>query len=1040
MIEEIVYTSAPRGLKPGSRGFCTVASTPGMAGPLATLLESLSGYRHLVEPGSSTEGQNPTVYNHFKLRVGGRSIAILSRVADAGHDYSGRTNKLAHHIALTAGRPITAAGPVATQQHEGFHETTWSGEPRLIEVDRVIPEISNEAAACNYWNQITGDAGWGGVVAGRVAEKPSGDVWIIYPAGLDMLRLLGESFALLPAAKRWEVTYTTFFTKLPPGVECRIRCVVDGTAEASQARKRYELNVIDLCGPLGEPPAGVWTEVARTGQRPQPPKQQPPKQKPPKQQPLELQLDHPTDLEPAPVFGDDDQFELESPELQLSPSPLPPLLSAGGPSRGPRSGRRWMIAAAAVVVLLLIVIGLGSVVLLKTKSARRDLPDDVEQSTSSKETSDEDISDGKAEAGKPSLGELDRELEALKVASAALKENTTNKKEKFKKDKETKLKRYTAQLKKLSDNDGNGEQEPDISTSFDDYQNNIAEVKVNWKQVLANWEVVEMRANNHFYNLGDVLSTTPTDRGQELRDRIKRSIENREEPFENVRVRWNKELEDIKNLKDLELQEKESVELEDLQYKLSKLVEKLKLLAEATGELQPDVQYVKKNLKDIEDEQGLCITTLNAMIGDLEGPDGISGKLGELARREQDQTQSLESTLKQLDLLEEQNSISSLRAQLQEHRKKLQDIIADHEVEIELTNLLTKVLENSQENSNKPLGLDEPDDQRGSNDQHEPIDSRFELVPETAQLFLPRSKKQPLVMIDRTRITPTEIWLCTIDTLTAEEGEELPVGVDLLRVEIAESELKGSPSIDLKNNDDRYGNLLRHSILMLDIKEGDIVSKEGRIRFSKPRFAPAANLSNLPPQHGPQPPSRLNFSLEDSDFFPEASVFIRVASLGELKDPKPRDLNEATNAEGIFLTVPINKDFDINVKIKMERTRDDWQVSLTIADVVVKDVPELPPGVFSPPQPIGFQQNPQWPPLASVNNGAPEDKQKAERWNQFLGDVQVSWGNLLRDYETKPLFNYEVYIPLENKDGQPEEVELVIITSGPDGIDGGEQP
>ena len=35
MSQEIVYTSAPKGLKPGSSGFCTVASTAGMARNLA---------------------------------------------------------------------------------------------------------------------------------------------------------------------------------------------------------------------------------------------------------------------------------------------------------------------------------------------------------------------------------------------------------------------------------------------------------------------------------------------------------------------------------------------------------------------------------------------------------------------------------------------------------------------------------------------------------------------------------------------------------------------------------------------------------------------------------------------------------------------------------------------------------------------------------------------------------------------------------------------------------------------------------------------
>jgi hypothetical protein len=41
MSQELHYTSVPRGLKPGTRGFCTVAVTPQMPGPLVERLENL---------------------------------------------------------------------------------------------------------------------------------------------------------------------------------------------------------------------------------------------------------------------------------------------------------------------------------------------------------------------------------------------------------------------------------------------------------------------------------------------------------------------------------------------------------------------------------------------------------------------------------------------------------------------------------------------------------------------------------------------------------------------------------------------------------------------------------------------------------------------------------------------------------------------------------------------------------------------------------------------------------------------------------------
>ena len=97
MIEEIVFTSAPRGLQTGKKGFCTVAATPNMSAKLLRFLESSSGYRHLNAPG---DAGNPVVRSHVKVSLGGRTQHVISRVGDAGMDYSQRSNKIAHHIAL----------------------------------------------------------------------------------------------------------------------------------------------------------------------------------------------------------------------------------------------------------------------------------------------------------------------------------------------------------------------------------------------------------------------------------------------------------------------------------------------------------------------------------------------------------------------------------------------------------------------------------------------------------------------------------------------------------------------------------------------------------------------------------------------------------------------------------------------------------------------------------------------------------------------------------------------------------------------------
>ncbi len=104
MSVELLYTSAPQGLRQGSRGFCTVLSTVGTPINLATRLESLSAYRHLFATDSPEADSNPIAYSHFKFTLAGQPTSVISRVAAYGADYSGRTNKLAHHVVIRSRR------------------------------------------------------------------------------------------------------------------------------------------------------------------------------------------------------------------------------------------------------------------------------------------------------------------------------------------------------------------------------------------------------------------------------------------------------------------------------------------------------------------------------------------------------------------------------------------------------------------------------------------------------------------------------------------------------------------------------------------------------------------------------------------------------------------------------------------------------------------------------------------------------------------------------------------------------------------------
>ncbi len=267
MSQEILYTSAPQGLKPGSRGFCTVVSTSGMAKNLAERLEARSGYRHAYPAHDPRASLNPVNYSHLLLPVGGRKYHVLSRVCDAGLDYTKRSNKLAHHVALEP-RELVPGGPAWVLAGEGFCETSWDGDPKILPGGRKPRTDNSPASVCHTWAKLTGDAGWAGALAKTALKPGSKPMTVIFKPGTDTLALVVEAIGLLPPDRRWDVTFSTYFTKSQSGVDCQWRFLVDGSPEAKAIRRNPHAPLIDLCRDLGQAEDGELVEAARTGKLP----------------------------------------------------------------------------------------------------------------------------------------------------------------------------------------------------------------------------------------------------------------------------------------------------------------------------------------------------------------------------------------------------------------------------------------------------------------------------------------------------------------------------------------------------------------------------------------------------------------------------------------------------------------------------------------------------------------------------------------------------------------------------------------------------
>lgn len=268
MIEEVINTSAPRGLSAGSRGFCVVAATQGMSNALIERVESLSGYRYYFDSTGSQSLLNRPCFSHLLLKGAGGNRSLLSRIAPAPADYSGRTNRLAHHIIVPIDeRP--PAGPALTASTPGVFTTQWTGDPRTLAPNRRLPITAPQnAAPCHAWEKATGDAGWAGRLLELIDPVLAKPVFIICPNDVDPLILMTEVCNLLPPESRWQVTFSTCYGgDLGPDTVCQFRFLPATPDAVRIALAAFGAIVLDLVALRSEAaPSSAAAAAARLGE------------------------------------------------------------------------------------------------------------------------------------------------------------------------------------------------------------------------------------------------------------------------------------------------------------------------------------------------------------------------------------------------------------------------------------------------------------------------------------------------------------------------------------------------------------------------------------------------------------------------------------------------------------------------------------------------------------------------------------------------------------------------------------------------------
>lgn len=209
MAWKLIYTSAPRLLQAGRSGFGTVARHREIPPLVAETAEKSSQFSRQAGLDSSR-----VIFAYRLARSSAGTFHLLTRIADAGTDYSGRTNHLAEHLILSdqeaarlGAEGYTPAGVMLAYEWAGYEgQARWLGDEDLWQLSATDANTGG-----SHWQAATTDGNRVKLLAS--AEAQSGAV-LEYPAHYQseahpwILWLFAESQCLCPQSG-WGMTFTT---------------------------------------------------------------------------------------------------------------------------------------------------------------------------------------------------------------------------------------------------------------------------------------------------------------------------------------------------------------------------------------------------------------------------------------------------------------------------------------------------------------------------------------------------------------------------------------------------------------------------------------------------------------------------------------------------------------------------------------------------------------------------------------------------------------------------------------------------------------
>jgi len=182
-----------------------VARSENMRPGLIQLLEQSSVYAH------RTSAPHPNIYSYRTVVLTGTTFKILSVIREAGLDFTGRTNFLAHHLVFEPGESLGKNSPAEILLFWDGWKSSWEGEPESLPPVS-MPLVQTLEPPAKNWDDLMGDA----ALAASPYAFSAGCWWI--SGRLEetkILILMGESLRLSATIDElWSRSFTTYLGQI----------------------------------------------------------------------------------------------------------------------------------------------------------------------------------------------------------------------------------------------------------------------------------------------------------------------------------------------------------------------------------------------------------------------------------------------------------------------------------------------------------------------------------------------------------------------------------------------------------------------------------------------------------------------------------------------------------------------------------------------------------------------------------------------------------------------------------------------------------